>query len=459
MRITRVDVSELFGNPTYNYMIELRHDPPITILHGPNGSGKTVIFQMLYGLFESVLRCRYIFNKYPFAEFRVNFENGKQVYILGEDHANNFDFECPVLYSSADLEEPFPIERLETEIRHLPASLRNRIAHGDGDEMDEFMSIYPESADDEEQLYIFSRRFSRSIDRPASGMGEPGWYRELISQLNIRLISTNRLQIRHLDQSERHGSRRFATRSSSAIQELSNQLRNQIQDVLIAAKNEEDTLNRTFPSRIVDAAKDNQATWPFDKVQPELEELKNERDRLADIGLFDAGHELRVAQYNDETLGTVLRIYIEDSKQKLKVYQELANRIEALKDIVQVMLSDKNIVFTRRGFEVRNEANTEIPLRALSSGEQHLIVLMYKLLFRNTRQADEPVQDELILIDEPEISLNILWQNQFVSTLEKICDINRSAHFDIIIATHSPDILNGRIDLLVPLQSQQQVAE
>ena len=55
----------------------------------------------------------------------------------------------------------------------------------------------------------------------------------------------------------------------------------------------------------------------------------------------------------------------------------------------------------------------------------------------------------LILIDEPEISLHVVWQQQFLSDLKKIMDINKS---NVIIATHSPQIINNDWNKVVDLQ-------
>lgn len=455
MRISKINVSKLFGNPTYNYEINLKRDPPITILHGPNGSGKTVIFHLLHGLFQSEHRCRRVFWRYPLHQFRVTFENDEFVYVNGKVSEEFEETRHPVLYYSSYLDDPFHLMTPSAGFRSLSPSMRNRVVHEDINDVGEIA----ESLEELTRKYIYTKKI---FDSEFGELKVPDWYGPLISQVNVRLIGTNRLQTQEGTDSERPSSQRAGSRSVSAIRNKSIQLRKQIQETLISAKNTEDTLNRAFPNKIVDAVNDgNEVSWPYDKVRTELASLKSERTRLAAVGLYDRGQELQVAEYSDQTLGSVLRIYIEDSKHKLQVYQELAKRIEAFKNILQSMLSDKVIEFTREGFEAKSVADSCIGLNALSSGEQHLIVLMYDLLFRKSDEADEadePLLDELVLLDEPEISLNILWQNQFVSTLEKICAVNEPTRFDIMLATHSPDILNGRIDLLVPLQSQRDTA-
>ena len=94
-------------------------------------------------------------------------------------------------------------------------------------------------------------------------------------------------------------------------------------------------------------------------------------------------------------------------------------------------------------------AGEPLPLGALSSGEQQEIVLLYELLFRLK-------PNSLVLIDEPEISLHVAWQKKFLEDLTKITEL---ASFDVLIATHSPQIIHKRWDLTVELESPKVEAE
>ena len=79
----------------------------------------------------------------------------------------------------------------------------------------------------------------------------------------------------------------------------------------------------------------------------------------------------------------------------------------------------------------------------LSSGEQHMLVLFSELLFRVE-------SNSLVMIDEPEISLHVTWQKQFLRDLQQVTEL---ASFDVLIATHSPQIVHDRWDdLTVELQ-------
>ena len=80
-------------------------------------------------------------------------------------------------------------------------------------------------------------------------------------------------------------------------------------------------------------------------------------------------------------------------------------------------------------------------MRFLSSGEQQELVLLYDLIFKGEKET-------VILIDEPEISLNVSWQRDFLDDMKKIVGINE---FSILIATHSPQIINDNWDMVETL--------
>ena len=78
MRITKVSVKKLFG--IFDHEISLNQDSRITIIHGPNGFGKTILLTMLNGLFNSSYR---VFEEVPFDEFRVYIDHHE--YLVSEE--------------------------------------------------------------------------------------------------------------------------------------------------------------------------------------------------------------------------------------------------------------------------------------------------------------------------------------------------------------------------------------
>ncbi len=80
MRIKRVFVERLFN--LFDHDINMKMDDRITIVHAPNGFGKTAILRMLHGLFHG----RYAeLRSFPFATFGVEFEDGRTLTVEGQE--------------------------------------------------------------------------------------------------------------------------------------------------------------------------------------------------------------------------------------------------------------------------------------------------------------------------------------------------------------------------------------
>ncbi len=127
---------------------------------------------------------------------------------------------------------------------------------------------------------------------------------------------------------------------------------------------------------------------------------------------------------------------------KLKlISQELSELSEDDEDI-QLFLKVINKYFDFKKLDIENgvgiiialddEKKSIIPLSSLSSGEMNLLIIFYVIIF-------EVEEDSLVLIDEPEISLNLNWQYNFIDTLREISE-KKTLYY--LIATHSPQIVN-----------------
>ena len=80
MRIIEISVTKLFG--IFDHTIPLNLDDRITIIHGDNGFGKTIILKMLYGLFNQ--RYSELLN-IPFQKFQVKFDDNSVLSVDKKD--------------------------------------------------------------------------------------------------------------------------------------------------------------------------------------------------------------------------------------------------------------------------------------------------------------------------------------------------------------------------------------
>jgi predicted ATP-binding protein involved in virulence len=235
-----------------------------------------------------------------------------------------------------------------------------------------------------------------------------------------------------------------------AIHEYSDELARTLQKKLAESGELSQSLDRTFPARLLKRI--------YEKGPSELElseklaELERRREKLRAAGLLDEQKEmplLPTEKLGEETRD-VLAVYVEDAEKKLGVFDELARKIELFQGIINSRFLYKKLHISRRsGLVFTTLAGEPLPLGALSSGEQQEVVLLYELLFRLK-------PNSLVLIDEPEISLHVAWQKKFLEDLTKITEL---ASFDVLIATHSPQIIHKRWDLTVELDSPNAEAE
>jgi predicted ATP-dependent endonuclease of OLD family len=120
------------------------------------------------------------------------------------------------------------------------------------------------------------------------------------------------------------------------------------------------------------------------------------------------------------------------TKAELELFTSLLN---------DFFVSKKIIVSKDTGFSIADNSNYDIPLKKLSSGEKNLIIIMFDCIF-------ETVENQLILIDEPEISLHVAWQLRFLDAISQIQSLKKNK---FLIATHSPQIIHNRKDLCIRL--------
>ena len=104
-------------------------------------------------------------------------------------------------------------------------------------------------------------------------------------------------------------------------------------------------------------------------------------------------------------------------------------------------LSYKKVIFEDDKLLIRDANENEVPIRKLSSGEQNLIILCYKLVFELTNKS-------LLLVDEPENSLHVAWLDNL---LKDYLSIAKATGCQIIIATHSPAFIHGNWELTYDL--------
>lgn len=173
--------------------------------------------------------------------------------------------------------------------------------------------------------------------------------------------------------------------------------------------------------------------------------LKEMSDKFEKLNKFDISNmEVSKNVIFKKEHAKALKIYFDDFNQKYKVYEDFINKLDLFTDIVNSRLSFKEIKISRENGLIVIETDNDkkdLNLFQLSSGEKQEIVLFYELIFEVSNNA-------LLLIDEPEISLHISWQKKFMDDLLRIVNYKG---IKVIVATHSPQIINNHWDINIDL--------
>ena len=93
LRVTGIRVTGLFGR--YSHEVALHLDERVTIIHGPNGVGKTVILRLTAALLAGKLM---EFGKVPFASFEVSLSDNSTLGARKEPSTKNEKFQLGVVF-------------------------------------------------------------------------------------------------------------------------------------------------------------------------------------------------------------------------------------------------------------------------------------------------------------------------------------------------------------------------
>ena len=434
-RIKRISVTNLFG--VFNHAIPLHLDDRITIIHGPNGFGKTAILKLVDALFS---QDNNTLSAIPFDEFCIYFDDNTTFSIRKTIKDQKYQIqEMPDFYQItfyATGEQPFSTLLRSTHLSMtgqkivIPHSIARDIwLHLPSGEL---LSV--------EDIIV---QYNGRIPKEVIQVKEPTWLIKMRKAIFVHLIETQRL-VNMANPAKQEGTTSENQSLIPCARIYSEELANTLKAKLAEYASLSQSLDRTFLERVFNPTT-TQRNRDENELRHQLEALEEKRLNLTAAGLLDqgGGTAFALGDHVDESKKSMLSVYIEDTQKKLSVFDNLFEKIHLLTEIVNKrFLYKKMTIHKEQGFVFITSKNTSLPLENLSSGEQHELVLFYELLFK-------VAPGSLILIDEPELSLHIVWQKQF---LQDVQEVTRLSDIDILIATHSPSIIHNRWDLTVGLE-------
>lgn len=400
VRLEKIEVQKLFDQ--YDYPnISLFTNERVTILVAPNGFGKTTLLEMLYRIFslkcadsESFRLLLAEIQAVPFESVRLQFDYGTSITLRklkGEK-------------SCAENEKIFYLEDL--------ASLQDTTT------VQKFIDTLP----------FIPVKFIKSS----------------------RLTDYSKYSIRKKKERKEY---------NSLLSTYCTEIKDRIESLFSIYAEIAEDYECTAMARLTDRNDDIVSFHQFlhppysimsrDEAVDKLALLAKDREFLRNTGFIKVNQKLPLGpdpeKITDNTqLLKAITLHVRDCQEKYQLFELLRQKILLLHEIINDLFLDKTFnINYENGFEIIRLGKI-IDISKLSSGEQHQIILYYDLIFNS-----EP--GTLVLIDEPEISIHIEWQREFLKNLQKISEI---INCDFIVTTHSPDIVNDKWNLIVQLNEE-----
>ena len=434
LRLQRIVVDGLFG--TYDHDINLNLQDRVTLLHGPNGVGKTVILGMISALLQK--RFDY-FHGIPFSRFFLQFDDGSTLELKEQNETASDDTRYMLtLTRDANLQSAPVI--FDSRAAVIATRMDHLRPHG------EIAQTWIDMRDGE--ILEASDVISRYSDMapPSENRDDEGlsWFSNFLKNANTHLIEAQRLVRMDLDPRGKHEYYRRYPRAQmiSTVVDYSRDFHKRLDETMADYGRQSQSLDQSFPQRLM-AAGEN---LKVQELQDRMSKLDEKTTEYKTMGILDKSptHPSPVSSLGniDNTQTRVMTLYVHDTEKKLEALEDLATRTRLLLDNVNQKYRHKKIQLDREhGFVATSDSGKHLPLLSLSSGEQQELVLNYDLLFKVP-------SNTIVLIDEPELSLHVAWQTKFLPDLLGIVQLS---NFDALVATHSPYVVGDRTDLMIGL--------
>lgn len=419
MKIRSISVKGLFH--TFDHEIRF-NDSGIAIIIGENGIGKTTLLQIINSIFAKNFDFLFTID---FNLIEIFFSKIK--WSITKDNDGNIN-----------------ITNLKNNDSFTVKPINEREAY--------FMRRFLEQINEDEW---FDRRIGRPVTRdeiikrygqdPISQSEIPIWFDELIKENRVMFIQTQRLYKTEYNNERDHRKLEYMVDAySNELVDLLRKNNNTFTSTSIQ-------LDSTFPIRLLKALKKPKEVEYISEIIDEINSLNQYRSLLSAVGIIDKQDD-EVINKSLETLNnssalSILDLYITDNKQKLDVFRDTAQKLNLLLQIINKRFKHKRLFIDKEtGFVIKSKSeNKDIAVKKLSSGEQNELIIFYNLLFKSTK-------GDIVLIDEPEISLHIAWQQQLITDLKEIA---KETGISLLISTHSPDIIGDNWNLVQTLSSKE----
>lgn len=423
IKISKISVKGLFH--TFNHEIRLNNDGVVIVI-GENGIGKTTILKIIDSIFSK--KFDYLFT-IDFDTIELSFSKTQLVLYKNDDNS--------IIIKNQTLNKEFEIK--PSKDNDSIYYRRFIIQTSENEWFDRRIGM---SVSKEDIIHRYG------IDPLEKSYNYPDWFNNVIANNHVIFVQTQRLYRTDYEK-ERDGKS-----LEYMVKTYSDELVKILQDNNALFTAQSIQLDSTFPIRLIKALKSQKTKDTLNNISDiidEITKLNQYRSLLNSVGIIDKQDD-EVINKSFETLSdpnalSILNLYITDNKKKLDIFKDTARKLEILLSIINKRFKHKKLYIDKKeGFFIKsNNTGRKINLINLSSGEQNELIIFYNLLFKTN-------QNDIVLIDDPEISLHIAWQQRLIDDLKEIA---KESGISLVISTHSPDIIGDNWSLVQTLSGEE----
>ncbi len=435
-RISHISVKSLFGMFDYELDVSAKEggeEEKIVILYGDNGSGKSTLLKLAFHMIapnQGEGHKTYLLNT-EFHSLLVRFNDGSEV--LAERKSESFT-------------GPYTIKVKRPRKRVISAVVKSSQAK-EHDHDNLHLLVEPALEELDCALYLLSD--DRAIHRAGAGVKR----------------SSNRNETLYIDESDfiEIQRRRILNEIPETPEDISKQLLESAikrteewfrQRIIGSGTRGDSGVNELYANILkrISAAGGGKTKGATKKqIESRINKLSIESRNYSKYGLlpeFDSEEILSILNKSDaqtyNVIVDVLSPYLDSIETKNNAMENIYERIDTFVSVAGKFYTNKSLSYDlRKGIRITSLNGKELNPSMLSSGERHLLLLFCTSIVTGGKPS-------ILMIDEPEISLNIKWQRMLIDALMQCIGDN---DIQFIFSTHSLEILAKHKSRVVKLKS------
>ena len=418
MKINRLQVSLLFG--LYDYDIDFgRQGGDFTVLTSPNGYGKTTLLNIIKSLHVKRLFFLYVLK---YKSLSIWFDDGSVLLVkeFGDEIKEGRELDARV-NQRRGLTLRWMLKDIELcHFDYIPNQIQ--LAKNAAVRRMTTSHRYPIEVPPSDVEFFLDGEGGEVLNTELAQMQNQEQFLLQLATVQTDFIGANRIYTVN----RRYRDARI--RTELPVLQVVLDLRDRLLKEVVGFQNNFQRLDSKLIDMLLEGKGREISEEEYGKKASELLSLMDE------LTLFGLINKQTLPAYQKDK-GKILDVYLSLMEEKLQYYKDFLPLVRLFnKNVRQKHFANKTIMLSpQHGLRIESDNGDILSADLLSTGEQNQLVLLYDLIF-------ETPKDSILLIDEPESSLHVAWQNDFVRDMQTIAS---SKNLQIIVATHSPIIVSN----------------